>query len=40
MEVDWLVTHRYTLSRAGEAFSVAAARTGLKVVVEPPEAHA
>ena len=40
VDVDWLVTHRYALKRAGEAFSVAAARTGLKVVVEPPEAPA
>jgi L-iditol 2-dehydrogenase len=40
VEVDWLVTHRYALSRAGEAFSVAAARSGLKVVVEPPAAPA
>jgi L-iditol 2-dehydrogenase len=40
VEVDWLVSHRYPLSRAGEAFSVAAARSGLKVVVEPPAAVA
>jgi hypothetical protein len=29
------VTHRYPLDRVDEAFSVAAARTGLKVLVEP-----
>jgi L-iditol 2-dehydrogenase len=35
VDVDRLVTHRFGLDRAGEAFVVAAARTGLKVVVEP-----
>ncbi len=30
-----LVTHRFPLARADEAFAVASARTGLKVVVEP-----
>jgi len=30
-----LVTHRYPLDEAGSAFSTAAARAGLKVVVEP-----
>jgi len=35
VDVDWLTTHRYPLAEAGEAFAVAAARTGLKVVVEP-----
>ena len=30
-----LVTHRYPLAEVGEAFRVAAARTGLKVMVEP-----
>jgi L-iditol 2-dehydrogenase len=33
--LDGLVTHRFPLARVGEAFSVAAAREGLKVVVEP-----
>jgi L-iditol 2-dehydrogenase len=35
VDVASLVTHRYPLERAGEAFEIAAARTGLKVVVEP-----
>ena len=35
VDVDWITTHRYPLAEVGEAFSVAAARTGLKVVVEP-----
>jgi L-iditol 2-dehydrogenase len=35
VDVDWLTTHRYPLDQVGEAFTVAAARTGLKVVVEP-----
>jgi L-iditol 2-dehydrogenase len=35
VDVDWLTTHRYPLDQVGEAFAVAAARTGLKVVVEP-----
>ena len=30
-----LVTHRFSLEQADEAFAVAAARDGLKVVVEP-----
>ena len=30
-----LVTHRFALDRVAEAFAVAAAREGLKVVVEP-----
>jgi L-iditol 2-dehydrogenase len=33
--LDGLVTHRFGLERVGEAFAVAAAREGLKVVVEP-----
>ena len=33
VDVDALVTHRYPLERAAEAFATAAARTGLKVVV-------
>jgi L-iditol 2-dehydrogenase len=35
VDVDGLVTHRYPLDRVDEAFRVAAARTGLKVLVEP-----
>ena len=35
VDVDALVTHRYPLAEVDEAFRVAAARTGLKVVVEP-----
>ena len=30
-----IVTHRFPLDRVDEAFAVAAARDGLKVVVEP-----
>jgi threonine dehydrogenase-like Zn-dependent dehydrogenase len=33
--VQSLVTHRFPLERVGDAFELAAARTGLKVVVEP-----
>jgi L-iditol 2-dehydrogenase len=32
---DWLVTHRLPLAQVAEAFGIAVARTGLKVVVEP-----
>jgi L-iditol 2-dehydrogenase len=35
VDVDSLTTHRYPLAQVGEAFAVAAARTGLKVMVEP-----
>ena len=35
VDVDWLTSHRYPLDQAEEAFAVAAARTGLKVMVEP-----
>jgi L-iditol 2-dehydrogenase len=35
VDVNGLVTHRYPLTRVDEAFRVAAARTGLKVLVEP-----
>src|SRR4051812_10394720 len=35
VETETVVTHRFPLTRAEEAFAVAAARTGLKVVVEP-----
>jgi L-iditol 2-dehydrogenase len=35
IDVDSLTTHRYPLEQVGEAFAVAAARTGLKVMVEP-----
>jgi L-iditol 2-dehydrogenase len=35
VDVRSLVTHRFPLARAGEAFESAAAREGLKVVVEP-----
>jgi L-iditol 2-dehydrogenase len=35
VEVQSLVTHRFPLERVSEAFEVAAARDGLKVVVEP-----
>ncbi len=33
VDVGALVTHRYPLERAAEAFATASARTGLKVVV-------
>jgi L-iditol 2-dehydrogenase len=35
VDLEGLVTHRYPLAEAGEAFTIAAARAGLKVVVEP-----
>jgi L-iditol 2-dehydrogenase len=35
VELDWLVTDRYPLARVSDAFAVAAARSGLKVIVEP-----
>ena len=35
VDVDELVTHRFPLTQADEAFRVAAARSGLKVLVEP-----
>ncbi|HYH90731.1 MAG TPA: alcohol dehydrogenase catalytic domain-containing protein [Solirubrobacteraceae bacterium] len=35
VDLDGFVTHRFPLTRTDEAFTVAAARTGLKVVVEP-----
>ena len=35
IDVDSLTTHRYPLAKVGEAFEVASARTGLKVMVEP-----
>jgi L-iditol 2-dehydrogenase len=35
IDVSSIVTHRYPLDRVDEAFAVAAAREGLKVVVEP-----
>jgi L-iditol 2-dehydrogenase len=35
VDVQSLVTHRFPLERVSEAFEVAAARDGLKVVVEP-----
>ena len=35
VDISALVTHRFPLERVGEAFEVAAAREGLKVVVEP-----
>lgn len=35
VDVSSLVTHRYPLARVAEAFDVAVARTGVKVVVEP-----
>jgi L-iditol 2-dehydrogenase len=35
VDVRSLVTHRFPMERVGEAFEVAAAREGLKVVVEP-----
>jgi hypothetical protein len=35
VDVASLVTARYPLAQVGEAFKVAAARNGLKVVVEP-----
>ena len=35
VELDWLVTERFPLARVAEAFTAAAARRGLKVIVEP-----
>jgi L-iditol 2-dehydrogenase len=35
VDVSSIVTHRYPLDRAAEAFAVAADRQGLKVVIEP-----
>jgi L-iditol 2-dehydrogenase len=35
VELDWLVTDRFPLARVADAFAVAAALTGLKVIVEP-----
>jgi L-iditol 2-dehydrogenase len=35
VDVRSLVTHRYALDRAAEAFEVAARREGLKVIIEP-----
>jgi L-iditol 2-dehydrogenase len=35
VELDWLVTDRFPLAQVADAFAVAAARTGLKVIVEP-----
>jgi L-iditol 2-dehydrogenase len=35
VELDRLVTDRYPLAQVADAFAVAAARTGLKVLVEP-----
>jgi L-iditol 2-dehydrogenase len=35
IRLDGLVTHRFPLSRSTEAFEVAAAREGLKVMVQP-----
>jgi L-iditol 2-dehydrogenase len=35
VDVSSIVTHRYPLERAAEAFTVAADRKGLKVVIEP-----
>jgi L-iditol 2-dehydrogenase len=35
VDVQSLVTHRFPLERVGDAFEVAAARDGLKVMVEP-----
>jgi L-iditol 2-dehydrogenase len=34
VELDWLVTDRFPLERSAEAFASAAARSGLKVVIE------
>jgi L-iditol 2-dehydrogenase len=35
IDVSSIVSHRYPIERAAEAFTVAADRVGLKVVVEP-----
>jgi L-iditol 2-dehydrogenase len=34
LDVGWLVSHRFPLDRAAEAFALAARREGLKVVVD------
>ena len=34
VELDWLVTHRFPLERSADAFATAAARDGLKVLIE------
>lgn len=35
IDLSGLITHRFPIARAGEAFAVASSRRGLKVVVEP-----
>jgi L-iditol 2-dehydrogenase len=35
IDISSIVSHRYPLERAAEAFTVAADRQGLKVVIEP-----
>ena len=35
VDLEPLVSHRFPLARAGEAFTVAAAREGHKVIIEP-----
>jgi L-iditol 2-dehydrogenase len=35
MDLTWLITHRFPLNRADEAFEVLQARSGLKVMVDP-----
>ncbi len=38
IRLDALVSHRFPLDRADEAFEVAADRSGLKVIIEPGRA--
>jgi L-iditol 2-dehydrogenase len=36
LDLGWLVTHRFPLEGAAEAFEIAERREGLKVIFEPP----
>jgi threonine dehydrogenase-like Zn-dependent dehydrogenase len=35
VDLDWLITGRYPLAQSADAFETAAARRGLKVLIEP-----